>query len=255
MLAEVLAFSVFSLLLVFVRLGAAFLILPVFGEAYISPRIRLLFALAFSVIVTPIVQDTLPPLPAAGGLAIGLLILAEILVGLFLGVMVRIMVSALATTGTIIAFISGFANAVLFNPALEDQGSLQSVFLTLLGVLFILATDLHHVMLTGLVESYMVFTPGALPEMGDFSFMVARAIADSFSLAMKLASPFIVVGVVFYALLGLLARLMPQLQVFFLAMPLQIMLGLLVFLITIQAIMMVFLGEFSEGLARFIRFN
>ncbi len=255
MLAEVLAFSLFSLLLVFVRLGAAFLILPVFGEAYISPRIRLLFAMAFSVIVTPVVQDVLPPLPSAGILATGLLILAEILVGLFLGVMVRIMVSALATTGTIIAFITGFANAVLFNPALEDQGSLQSVFLTLLGVLFILATDLHHVMLAGLVESYMVFTPGDVPEMGDFSFMVARAVADSFSLAMKLASPFIVVGVVFYALLGLLARLMPQLQVFFLAMPLQIVLGLMVFLITIQAIMMVFLGDFSEGLARFIRFN
>ena len=163
MLAEILAFEVFALMLVFVRLGTAFMVMPVVGEAYISPRIRLLLAMAFSVVVAPVVQDAVPPIPTAGVLAIGLLILAEITVGLFLGGMVRIMVAALATTGTIIAFISGFANAVLFNPALEDQGSLQSVFLTLLGILMILATDLHHVMLTGLVESYMVFQPGAIP--------------------------------------------------------------------------------------------
>lgn len=255
MLANFLAFEIFALMMVFVRLGTAFMVLPGVGEAYISPRVRLLFALTFSVIVTPVVQDTIPPLPTAGVLAVGLLILAEIMIGLFIGGMVRVMVAALATAGTIIAFITGFANAILFNPALEDQGSLQSVLLTLLGILLIFATDLHHVILTGLVESYAVFQPGVMPEMGDFSFMVARGVADSFALAMKLASPFIVVGVVFYALLGLLARLMPQLQVFFLAMPLQILLGLTVFLLTIQAIMTVFLGDFSEGLARFIRFN
>ena len=255
MLADFLVFEFFALMLVFTRLGTAFMVLPSIGEAYISPRVRLLLALTFSIAVTPAVQDSIPAPPTAGVLALGLLILAEILVGLFLGGMVRVMVAALATTGTIIAFISGFANAILFNPALEDQGSLQSVFLTLLGTLLILLTDLHHVMLVGLVESYMVFRPGVLPEMGDFSLMVARGVADSFALAMKLASPFIVVGVVFYALLGLLARLMPQLQVFFLAMPLQIVLGLLVFMITIQAIMTVFLGEFSDSLARFIEFN
>ena len=255
MLADFLAFELFTLMLVFVRLGTAFMVLPTIGEAYISPRVRLLLALSFSVIVTPAVQNLVPPPPTAGVLAIGLLILAEILVGIFLGGMVRVMVAALATTGTIIAFISGFANAILFNPALEDQGSLQSVFLTLMGTLLILVTDLHHVMLVGLVESYMVFRPGVLPEMGDFSLMVARAVADSFALAMKLASPFIVIGVVFYALLGLLARLMPQLQVFFLAMPLQIVLGLLVFILTIDVMMMVFLGEFSDSIARFIQFN
>ena len=94
-----------------------------------------------------------------------------------------------------------------------------------------------------------------MPPVGDFSQMIARGAADSFILAMKLASPFIVIGTVFYALLGLLARLMPQLQVFFLAMPLQILLGLLVLLLTIQAIMMTFLADFSDGLARFISFN
>lgn len=255
MLADLLTIQLFALLMVFVRVGATFMILPTIGEAYISPRVRLLFAITFSIIVTPVVQDKVPSIPTAGALAIILLISAEILVGVFLGAMVRIMVAALATAGMIIAVITGFANALLFNPALDDQGSLHSVLLTMLGTLLIFATELHHVMLAGLVESYQVFQPGVMPEMGDFSLMVARGVADSFILAMKLASPFIVIGTTFYALLGLLARLMPQLQIFFLAMPLQILLGLVVLLLTIQAIMMAFLGDFSDGLARFIGFN
>lgn len=255
MLADLLAIQLFALMMVFVRLGAAFMVLPTIGEAYISPQIRLLFALTFSIIVTPIVQDSVPAIPTAGVMAIILLIAAEILVGIFLGAMVRIMVAALATAGMVIAVITGFANALLFNPGLDDQGSLHSVLLTMLGTLLIFATELHHVMLAGLVESYQVFQPGIMPQMGDFSQMIARGVADSFILAMKLASPFIVIGTTFYALLGLLARLMPQLQVFFLAMPMQILLGLIVLLITIQAIMMTFLGDFSDGLARFVSFN
>lgn len=255
MLADLLAIQVFALMMVFVRLGATFMVLPTIGEAYISPQVRLLFAFAFSIIVTPIVQDRVPALPSAGIMAIMVLIAAEILVGVFLGTIVRIMVAALATAGMVISVITGFANALLFNPGLDDQGSLQSVLLTMLGTLMIYATDLHHVMLAGIVESYQVFQPGVMPPIGDFSQMVARGVADSFIMAMKLASPFIVIGTTFYALLGLLARLMPQLQVFFLAMPLQILLGLVVLLITIQAIMMTFLADFSDGLARFISFN
>ncbi len=255
MLADLLVIQVFALMMVFVRIGATFMILPTIGEAYISPQVRLLLALTFSIIVTPIVQDKVPAIPTSGILAIILLISAEILVGVFLGAIVRIMVAALATAGMVISVITGFANALLFNPGLDDQGSLQSVLLTMLGTLLIYATELHHVMLAGLVESYQVFQPGVMPPVGDFSQMIARGAADSFILAMKLASPFIVIGTVFYALLGLLARLMPQLQVFFLAMPMQIMLGLLVLLLTIQAIMMTFLADFSDGLARFISFN
>lgn len=255
MLADLLAIQVFALMMVFVRLGATFMILPTIGEAYISPQVRLLFALTFSIIVTPIVQDKVPAIPSTGIMAITLLIAAEILVGVFLGAMVRIMVAALSTAGMVISVITGFANALLFNPGLDDQGSLQSVLLTMLGTLLIFATELHHVMLAGLVESYQVFQPGVMPPVGDFAQMIARGVADSFILAMKLASPFIVIGTTFYALLGLLARLMPQLQVFFLAMPLQILLGLVVLLITVQAIMMTFLGDFSDGLTRFISFN
>lgn len=255
MLADMLSLEFFALFLVFCRLGAIFIILPAIGEAYISPQIRLMMALTFTLIVTPVVSDLLPAYPQTGILAVSMLILAEIAVGAFIGTMIRILLVALATAGTMISFVTGFANALLFNPGLGDQGSLQSVFLTLLGTLLILTTDLHHIMLRGMVDSYMVFQPGQLPPIGDMSDALSRAVADSFAIGLQLASPFIVVAVVFFALLGLLARLMPQLQVFFLAMPAQILLGLFTMLITIPAIMIAFLQSFSEGLQRFLMFN
>lgn len=255
MLTTLLTLEFFPVFLVFCRVGAIFMVIPTFGEAYISARVRLLLALTFTLLVTPVVTPLLPTLPSGGILAIFVIVAAELIIGLFMGGMIRVMVAALATAGTLISFVTGFANAVLFNPGLGDQGSLQSVFLSLLGTLLILVMDLHHVMLRGMVDSYMVFQPGLLPPAGDISNAFARAVADSFILAFKLASPFIVIAVVFFALLGLMARLMPQLQVFFLAMPLQILLGLYIMLIAVPAIMTVFLTKFSETLAKFLQFG
>lgn len=255
MLTEFIGLEVFAFTLVFCRIGAAFLAMPVIGEAYISPRIRLMFAVAFAFIVTPLVDDLIPPAPQAGTLALLLLIAVEILIGVFIGAVMRIMVSALATAGGIISLVSGFANAILFNPALSDQGSLQSVFLSLLGLALILATDLHHIMLMGLVDTYKVFPPGDVPMMGDFSNTITVAVSESFALAMKLAAPFIVIIVVFFMLLGLIARMMPQLQIFFLAMPVQIYLGLAIFMVALPSMMLLFLEVYAAGLSRFFSFE
>ena len=134
MLSEFVGLEIFALMMVFARVGGAFMIMPVFGEAYISARIRLLFALVFAFIITPVVGEQIPNAPQAGATALVLFILAEITIGVFLGVVLRVMVAALSTAGGVISLVSGFANALLFNPAQADQGSLQSVFLSLMGV-------------------------------------------------------------------------------------------------------------------------
>jgi flagellar biosynthetic protein FliR len=82
-------------------------------------------------------------------------------------------------------------------------------------------------MLRGLVDSYAVFVPGHLPPVGDLSQAIAASVAASFRLAMEIAAPFIVLGLVFFVGLGLIARLVPQFQVLFITQPLQIMGGLL----------------------------
>lgn len=250
MLDELLSADTFAISLVFARVGGAVMLLPGFGETFVSPRIRLMIALATTVVVTPVVSASLPPAPAnvLGGFV---LIGGEILIGVFFGAMVRIVLSALHIAGVIIGFQTSLANATFFDPANAQQGAVFAAFLNIIGIFMIFASDLHHLMLMVVADSYTLFKPGAPLPMGDFSEMVTRLVSESFVLGMQLSAPFIAVAVVFYTGLGLLGRLMPQIQFFFIAVPLQIMLAFSVMAMTLSAGMFWFLSHFQASLNRF----
>ena len=169
----------------------------------------------------------------------------------FIGTVARLMITALATAGTVMSVMGGFGFASLFNPLLPDQGAFTAVFLTLMGVLLIFATNTHHLMLMALVDSYTMFAPGAPPMFEDISDAVACLVTSSFKLGIQVASPFIVVGTIFYLGLGLLARLMPQFQVFFIGLPLQILLGLTLLSVTLSAGILWFLDALKTSMLTF----
>lgn len=248
MLEDILKADLFAFLLVFTRIGAAMMLLPGFGESYMPPRLRLMIALGLALVIVPIVSSGLPPLPESP-LALFLTILGEVVIGLFLGALARILFAALQTAGMVIAYQSGMANAFITDPTAASQGALFGAFLGVVGVVAIFESGLHYLMLSALVDSYALFAPGAMPPLGDFSEAIARVFADSFALAMQIAAPFVAVALVFYLGLGLLGRLMPQIQVFFIALPLQIMIGLAVLSLTVVAGMHWFLGTFEETVA------
>ena len=244
MLDQFIPSNLYAFFLVFARVGTVMLLLPGFGESYVSPRIRLLLALALTVIVAPIVASTLPTMPASP-FALAVQFALEITIGFFLGMAVRIMISALQVAGTVLAFQASLANALVMDPASAQQGAITNAFLSTAGVVLIFATNLHHVLLTGIIDSYVVFKPTSAAPIADMSEATARLVAKSFVLAMQLAAPFIVVGLLFTLGIGLLNRLMPQVQIFFVAMPLQIALGFFVLLLTGSAILMWWLGAFE----------
>ena len=197
MLRQLITGDLFSLIFVFARIGAALMLLPGFGEVFIAARVRLLLAIGVTVVIAPAVSSYVPPTPA-GPLAMFTVIGRELVIGLFLGAMARMMVSALHTAGTIIGFQTSLSNAQLFDPVNAGQGSLMGSFLNVLGIFLIFASNLHHLMLMALVDSYNLFIPGAAIPVGDFSDVASRILANSFVLAMQMAAPFIVVGMLFY---------------------------------------------------------
>jgi len=251
MLQNLLPAETFTYLLVFARIGTAIALLPGFGESYVSPRIRLLLALAITVLLTPLLKDQLPPLPGSPNKLL-LLVGGEGLVGLFIGAVARMLLAALATGGAILAFSSGLANAMLFNPMLSDQGALPGVFLSILGLLAIFVTDTHHLMIMALLDSYSLFQVGGSVPFGDFSDILAQLLAGSFRMGMQIASPFLLYGLVFYVGMGLLARLMPQMPIFFVALPIQILLGLCTMLITFPATILWFLNYYQTTFSRIL---
>ncbi len=252
MLGQLLTGQVFDLLLVFVRVGAALMVLPGIGDVYVTPRIRLMLALAIALLTLPMVQPALPALPDQ---PIGLVVLVagEILIGLFIGLIPRLLLTAIDIAGMIVSFNLSLANASVFNPATSAQGSLVGAFLTTLALVLIFVTDLHHLMLVAVVDSFSLFPVGGMPPSGDLAEVVTRLVARSFTIGVQIAAPFIVIGLIFYLGLGLIARLMPQVQIFFVAIPIQVMLGLLVMSLTLSAAMLFWLRAFQDGLAGYLR--
>lgn len=251
MLDEILSTGLFSYMLVFARVGSALIVLPGFGESYVSPRVRLVFALVLSLIVAPLVAEILPALPASIW-AVLVLIGTEVVIGLLFGSVARLLIAGLQTAGMIVAYQTSLASALINDPASSQQGSIIGNFFVALGVLLIFITDLHHMLLAGVVDSYSLFAPGAMPPVGDMAELITRIVAASFNTAMQIAAPYIVIGLVFYLGLGLLARLMPQVQVFFIAVPLQIVLSFFVMMLTVSASMIWFLDRFEATMGGFL---
>jgi flagellar biosynthetic protein FliR len=250
-LERLLTAEVFSLLLVFARTGTALMLLPGFGENYVSARFRLLLALAFAIVVAPVVAPHLPPLPDSP-VILSLLVGGEVGIGIFIGTVGRIMVVTLETAGSLVSFQVGLASAAIFNPLISDQGQLLSVLITIVGMVLLFQTDMHHLMLRAIVDSYTLFVPGALPPIGDFTETITKLVARSFLIALQMTAPFLVVMTMMYIALGLIARLMPQLQIFFLALPLQITLGFLILVLTFSTIMLLFLNSFADVMRSFL---
>ena len=107
-------------------------------------------------------------------------------------------------------------------------------------------------MLMSLLDSYMVFPPGGPLPLGDFANVMAQMLAESFRIGLEIASPFLMYGLVFYAGMGLLARMMAQLPIFFVALPIQIMLGLFTMLLTLPAALLWFLNYYQTTFTRIL---
>ena len=137
MLADLLPAGIFAVLLVFVRVGASLSLLPAFGEAYVTPRLRLVVALVIALLLAPVLAEQLPPMPTQPA-ALLLLILGEALVGIFLGTLARMFMSALTTAGMVIAYSSSLANALVDDPSAAQQGSIAGTFLTMVALLMII---------------------------------------------------------------------------------------------------------------------
>lgn len=251
MLEQFLVSGVFAFMIVFVRFGTAVMIMPGVGDSYVPQNIRLHFALGFSLVMAPAVQSHIPyPLPAFGSLI--LLLLIEFITGLFIGTIARILMLALDTAGMLISLTSGISNAQVFNPTLATQGSIFGAFLSVTGVTLLFATNLHHLLIHGLVESYERFPIGGILNTGDMVDLMAKAVSAAFLTGFEIAMPFVIISMVLYVGMGVLSRLMPQVQIFMIAIPIQIALALVILSISISAIMMFFLGQFEDNMIFFL---
>lgn len=232
LLGRLMSFSeaeVYLLIAVFTRVGAVVALLPGFGEQLLPVRVRLGAALAFTAIIWPLVTPGLSPADAPGGLgpigesaapplALGRLLLAEAAAGLTLGLAIRLTVMSLQFAASIAAQATSvlqiFGSGVTPDP-MPAIGNL----LTIAGIALVMAMGLHIKAVLAIVSSYDILPFGVFPVAGDFaSWGVSRASA-AFALALSLAAPFLIAGLVYNIAIGAINRAMPQLMVAFVGAP------------------------------------
>jgi flagellar biosynthetic protein FliR len=230
--------------LVFIRVGAIVMLLPGIGETFVPPRIRLSFALVLSLCITPIAAATLPPLPATVGAMAGIA-LKELFIGLLVGGLLRMLLAALSVTGEVVSLQTTLAFAQTANPSQAQPGAALTAFLTMLGIVLIFATGLHRMFIGAIANSYALFEPAERLMVGDAALVAIQALAKAFSLGVQLAAPVIVFSLIFNIATGLVGRVMPQFQVFFAATPLNILLGLSIFALSLGLVGLVWISQYT----------
>ncbi len=242
----------YNFFLIFARLGTLLMLMPALGESTIPARMRLTFALVSAFIFYPLVVNELGAVPETlGGLmaALG----HELAVGFILGGLLRLILTAAQVAGAVIAYQMGLSMAQTSDPTQPGvQGAIVGNFLAFLGVALIFATDMHHMLLAGIYESYFYFPPDTPLMLGDAAEMAVELIGQAFLVGVKMAAPLLVFGLVFYLGLGILGRLMPQIQVFFMAMPANIIIGLILFALLLGLTMSLYMSHLEDTFSRFL---
>lgn len=230
---------------VFLRVGAAMALFPAFGERSVPERVRLVLALAFTLVVAPAVapitrsalEDNGSPLLFLG---------TETVAGLAIGVVVRLFVLALQMAGSMAAQSTSLAQ--IFGGANVDPQPAMGHVLLVAGLALAVMLGLHVRLAEVLILSYDIFRPGELPGSDLLTYWGLARVTHAFALAFTLAAPFVVASLIYNVALGVINRAMPQLMVAFVGAPAITAGGLILLFLTTP----ILLGVWHDALSAFL---
>lgn len=246
-LAELPAWS-FAFMLVLARFGAAMALLPGLGEATVPAVVRVGLALGVTILLLTSIFPRPPPMPDAGLTAAGMVI-AEVITGLSLGWLARLFCLALPMAAQFIAYLLGISTVLQPDAELGPQSTALAALFGIAAPLAILVSGLYVLPLTALAGSYRLIPPGTLLPAADSAATAVAATAKAFALALRLASPFVLASIVWHVAIGLIARLVPRLQIYFVSMPGQIVGGLALLVSLIGVILAAWQDAVRDSLA------
>lgn len=215
-----------NFLFVFFRVGAIITFAPILGSSQIPSTLKIGLIFIFSIAVFPLVKDL--PMPQPRGIfELAVYLISDAAIGLAIAFATRLVFTAVQVAGTVIDFQMGFGVVNVIDPQTQSQVSITAQFQNILVILIFLAADAHHFIIQAIVQSFHEINPHLV----GFSSMTASYVLELFTatfvVAVKIAAPTMAILFFLSVGLGLVARTVPQMNVFIVGFPLQIGVGLL----------------------------
>lgn len=245
----------YGVLLIFLRVAAILFTVPVLDSGAVPFTFKVGLALAVSVLLLPMV-DTMAAVANLSLMSGVLGILSEIAIGLTIGLSVTLLFAGIQLAGQVVGYQMGFAVANVVDPATSDQIPILAQFYYLTAMLIFLTINAHHIFFWALVDSYRVLPLFGMHISAELVGLMIKLGGDVFIVAVKVGAPLIAVMLVVSVGLGLVARTVPQMHIFIVAMPLKILIGLVVLLIVtpyLTAYLVDLFGAFRGTLLNLIR--
>jgi flagellar biosynthesis protein FliR len=218
--------------------------IPVYFGTQTPVRIKAALIFAISLLLFPVLSPTLPKLDL-NPTSLFLLTLNETILGLILGLMARLIFTTVEFGGTIIGYQMGFAAANVFDPQHQNQISLISQFQNVFAILLFVALNGHHIFIKTAAKSYQLLPPGHLDISGPAIPYLMDLTSRMFMLGVQFSAPVLAVLLLSGLILGILARVFPQLNVFMLSFPLNIGISFVVIALTLDMVASLLRREFD----------
>ena len=233
-----------NFLLCLARVIALIAAIPAFAGSGISAQSKVMLAFTTALLLFPAMAPHTPradfTLPS-----FGLLVINEVLLGVLIGLTAQLIFAAITFGGTVIGYQMGFAAANIFDPQTTQQLSLMSQFINVLALLAFLALNGHHYFFRLIVESYVLLPPGPLDFSAGAVDELMRLTSRMFVLGVKFSAPILALLLIANMVLGILARVFPQLNVFMLSFPINIGISFLVIGLTLGVMFAILRREFD----------
>lgn len=210
--------------LVLLRMIAFVFSAAIFSTPNVSAPLRVLFSLVLAMTVFPLLK-----IGASPGLAEDLVPSAarEVFIGLLIGYLSRLFFLAVSMTGDFVSILLGLSSAQLYNPMMQSQGGVIEHFHVLLGSMFFLLINGHHMLITAMMQSYdIVAVAGTAPLKFGGLAEIAQFGGDLLVITVKMSAPVLVAMLLANIAMGILGRAIPQLNVLVTSFPVTVLLGL-----------------------------
>lgn len=237
-------------IIAFLRIATVLFFLPIFGSEGTPLRVRILFALTITFATWPVVEKTIslqPNVADNGATFLFIVTLKELLVGFTIGFTCKLLIFAASIGANIIGVNMGFQTAAFLNPSLQSQDSVFSSFKNWIVLMLIFALNIHHYFIDIIFRSFRMVPIMAPVNRSLLLESIIYLGQMCFEIGLRIAAPFIAIQLITTVALGLLGRLVPQLQVFIINFPLSYLISMILLFFALASIATVITHESAKS--------